>query len=46
MDQFYAKVETINTTTYDTFTVRVLKENKEGEKLREHEDYKLTVDAV
>jgi 3'-5' exoribonuclease len=46
MDQFYAKVETINTTTYDTFTVRVLKENKEGETLRVHEDYKLTVGAV
>ena len=46
MDQFYAKVETINTTTYDTNTVRVLKENKEGETLRIHEDYKLTVGAV
>jgi len=40
--EFYAKIETINNTTYDTNTMRVLSEDKEGLTLRIHEDEKST----
>ena len=43
---FYAKLETINNTTYDTNTLRVLGEDKEGYTLRVDENEKLTVGAV
>ncbi len=43
---FYARVETINTTSYDTNTVRVLKEDKEGATLRIPEDEKLQLNGV
>lgn len=43
---FYARVETINSTTYDSNTLRVLKEDKEGATLRIHEDEVLKLNAV
>lgn len=44
--KFYAKVETINSTTYDSNTLRVLAENKEGYTLRLHEDEKVNLNAI
>lgn len=46
MVTFYAKVETMNTTSYDTNTLRVLQENKEGATLRLHEDEKVKVNDI
>ena len=43
---FYAKLETINITTYETNTLRVLGEDKEGHTLRINENEKLSVGAV
>jgi 3'-5' exoribonuclease len=43
---FYARVETINSTSYDTNTIRVLKENKEGVTLRINENEKLKLNAI
>lgn len=46
MEVFFGKVETINATTYDTNTVRVLREDNEGVTIRIHEDEVLKVSAV
>lgn len=43
---FYAKVETINATTYKTNTLRVLSEDKEGLTLRIDENEKVKLNAV
>lgn len=43
---FYARVETINSTSYDTNTIRVLKEDKAGETLRIDENEKLKLNAI
>ncbi len=43
---FYAKVETINQTTYETNTLRVLTENKEGCTLRIDENEKVLLNGV
>lgn len=43
---FYAKIETINTTTYDTNTIRVTAEDKEGYTLRIHENEDVVAGAV
>ncbi len=43
---FYAKIETINNTTYDTNTLRVLGEDKEGYTLRIDENSKLKLNGV
>lgn len=43
---FYARIETINNTTYDTNTLRVLGEDNEGYTLRLHENEKVTLNAV
>ena len=43
---FYAKVETINNTTYDTNTLRVVSENKEGLTLRINENEMVQVGVV
>jgi 3'-5' exoribonuclease len=43
---FYAKVETFNTTTYDTNTLRVLSEQKEGLTLRVDENERIIVNAI
>lgn len=51
---FFAKIETINTTTYDTITLRVLSEAKEGHTLRIDKDatvlpntvYEFTVEPI
>ena len=43
---FYAKLETINNTTYETNTLRVLKEDKEGSTLRINENEHLNLGAV
>jgi len=44
--EFYAKIETINNTTYDTNTMRVLSEDKEGLTLRIHEDEKVNLNSI
>lgn len=46
MESFYGKVETINATTYDTNTVRVLKENNEGITVRVNEEETVKVGSV
>lgn len=43
---FFAKLETVNLTTYETNTLRVLGENQEGLTLRIDENEKLNVGAV
>ena len=43
---FYARVETINQTTYETNTLRVLGEDKEGYTLRINEEEKVQLNAV
>lgn len=43
---FYARVETINATTYETNTLRVLGEDKEGYTLRVDENEKLKLSSV
>ncbi len=43
---FYAKIETINNTTYETNTLRVLAENKEGYTLRIDENAKVKLNSV
>jgi 3'-5' exoribonuclease len=43
---FYAKIETINNTTYETNTLRVLTENKEGLTLRIDENEKVQLNNV
>lgn len=43
---FYAKLETINNTTYETNTLRVLGENNEGATLRIDENEKLKIGSV
>lgn len=44
--EFYAKVEAINITTYETNTLRVLTEKKEGLTVRINQDEKITLNAV
>ncbi len=44
--QFYAKIETINNTTYDTNTLRVLTEKKIGYTVRIKEEEKITLNAI
>lgn len=46
IETFFAKIETINNTTYDTNTLRVLKEDNEGATLRIGEKENVTVGAV
>lgn len=43
---FYAKIETINNTSYDTNTLRVLTESKEGFTLRIHEEEKVLLNGI
>lgn len=43
---FYAKIETINNTTYETNTLRVLSETKEGLTLRINENEKVKLNSV
>ncbi|AIO18684.1 3'-5' exoribonuclease YhaM [Candidatus Izimaplasma bacterium HR1] len=43
---FYAKLETVNSTSYDTNTLRVTAENKEGYTLRVDENSKLDVGSI
>lgn len=45
-EQFFARLETVNTTSYDTNTIRVLQENKEGITLRIDENEKLRLNAI
>lgn len=43
---FYAKIETINNTSYETNTIRVLTEDKEGLTLRINEEEKVLLSAI
>lgn len=44
--KFYAKIDTINETTYDTFTLSVITENQERVTLRIDKKEKVTLNAV